>query len=155
MSVKASIPRMSGSSSTTSTSATPPLSEDQALGLSRDHFVRIDPGIGRCPHPEFTSVVAIATTHVNSGEWGDGSGESGDPDSRPGSAAGDGGDDRDDLAGAHLGVDAVEEPDVLLVHEDVDEPAERAGLVEQPVLEARMGGVERLQCLADGRALDR
>src|SRR5207244_3331731 len=70
------------------------------------------------------------------------------------SAPGDRGDDREGLARLDGRVEPLEEADVLVGHEHVDEPAQLAAVVEQPLAEAGVGGVERLQDLADGGAAD-
>src|SRR3954469_21234104 len=54
------------------------------------------------------------------------------------SAAGDSRNDRHRLAVANLGVEAVQEADVVVGHEDVDE-APQAVFVEQSLHESRMG----------------
>src|SRR5690606_16340695 len=65
-----------------------------------------------------------------------------------------GGDDRDGLAGGDLGVEAVEEPHVVVGDEDVHEAAQRALLVEEPLAEAGVGGLEVLDDLGERLALD-
>ena len=50
-------------------------------------------------------------------------------------AAGDGGDDADGLAVGHRGVEALEEADVVIGDEHVDEAAQAAGVVEEPLRE--------------------
>src|SRR3984957_6794800 len=70
------------------------------------------------------------------------------------SAASDGRDDRDGLAGGPRGGQPVEEADVLVGEEDVDEPAELAGVVEEALGETGVAGVEGLQRLADRRPVD-
>src|SRR5438045_4161229 len=71
------------------------------------------------------------------------------------SAPGDGGDDADDAAVVERGVDTLHEPDVLVGDEHVDEAAQLALVVEQPLGEAGMLRVECLQRLADRRGVDR
>src|SRR6202012_52034 len=71
------------------------------------------------------------------------------------SAAGDRRDDGDRLTVGHRRLESLEEPDVLVVEENVDEPPELSGVVEQALGEARVGGVEGLQGLADGGPVDR
>src|SRR5579875_2214480 len=66
-------------------------------------------------------------------------------------------DRRDDGDGAGVGdgrVDALVEADVLLGHEHVDETAELAAVVEDPVAEPGVGRVQALQDLADGAPFD-
>ena len=53
------------------------------------------------------------------------------------------------------GVDAVQEADVLVGHEDVDEAAEPAGVVVQALGEARVRGVEPGEQLLHRSAFDR
>ena len=48
----------------------------------------------------------------------------------------------------------VEEADVLVVEEHVDEAAQLAAVVVEPLAEAGVRGVERAEHLADGRAVD-
>ncbi len=62
-----------------------------------------------------------------------------------GSAAGHRRDDGDGLALGHRGLEALEEADVLVGHEDVHEAAQRPGVVEQAVGETGVGGVEVLR----------
>src|SRR5687767_12090300 len=70
------------------------------------------------------------------------------------SAAGDGGDDADGLTRLDGCVEAVGEAHVLVGDEHVDEPAEAAGVVEEAGGEAGVGGLQRLEDLADGGAVD-
>ena len=70
------------------------------------------------------------------------------------SAAGDGRNDRDGLAVGHRGGQSVEKPHILVGDEHVDEPAQPAVVVEEPVAEAGIGTIERLEHLADRGALD-
>ena len=70
------------------------------------------------------------------------------------SAAGDGGDDGQRLPVGHRRLEALEEAHVLVGQEDVDEPAQRPVLVEQPVAEPGVGRLERLEHLAHGGAVD-
>ena len=53
------------------------------------------------------------------------------------------------------GVDPVQEADVLVGHEDVDEPAQPARVVVQTAGEAGVGRVEPGEQLLDRPALDR
>ena len=53
------------------------------------------------------------------------------------------------------GVDALQEADVLVGDEHVDEAAQLARVVEEPLGEAGVRGVERLQHLGDRAGLDR
>src|SRR3546814_13434963 len=62
-----------------------------------------------------------------------------------GSAAGYGGDDAEGLALGHGGVESLEEPHVVVGHEDVDEAPDAAIGVEDPPGEAGVGGLERGQ----------
>src|SRR6185437_6425562 len=64
-------------------------------------------------------------------------------------AAGYRGQDGDGVAVRDGGLQAAEEPDVLVVLVDVDEPAQLLA-VEQPVANARVGGVQVLDQLAKG-----
>src|SRR3954469_19004369 len=74
-----------------------------------------------------------------------------------GSAPGDRGEDRDDVAVADLRVELVEVADVVVVHVDVHELVERAVTVDQLPLKARVRRHQLLEDVADGRAagLDR
>src|SRR3546814_18877917 len=67
-----------------------------------------------------------------------------------GSAAGYGGDDAEGLALGHGGVESLEEPHVVVGHEDVGEAPDAAIGVEDPLGEAGVGGPERGQPLAGG-----
>ena len=65
---------------------------------------------------------------------------------RQGSAAGDGRDDGDGLAVGHRGVEALEEPHVVVGDEDVDEPTQAALIVEEALGEldfSSLGGEHR------------
>ena len=53
------------------------------------------------------------------------------------------------------GVEALEEADVVVRDEHVDEAAESALVVEDPLGEPRVGGLEAREDLTDGGALDR
>ena len=53
------------------------------------------------------------------------------------------------------GVDTLHEADVLVGDEHVDEPAQLALVVEEPLVETGVLRVERLQRVADRRGLDR
>src|SRR6185503_18034510 len=57
-------------------------------------------------------------------------------------SAGDGGHHRHLVAGLHRRVEVLKEPDVLAVHEDVDEPAHRAALVADAIPDAGMSLVQ-------------
>src|SRR5438067_12656843 len=72
---------------------------------------------------------------------------------RPG-ASGDGGHDRDLVRLLELDVEAVAEPDVLIVQIDVHELAGLAVGVEQPVLEARVATVQRVDGPAQVLSVD-
>ncbi len=67
---------------------------------------------------------------------------------RSGVASGNGRDDGDGLAVGDLGVEALEEPNVVVGDEHVDEAAQSV-LVEQALLEARVGALEVADHLAD------
>src|SRR2546423_15369443 len=75
-------------------------------------------------------------------------------DSPAGLAAGDGGDDADDLTRGDRRLEVLQEADVLVGDEHVDEAAEAAAVVEDPLAEAGVRDVERLQDRGDRRALD-
>src|SRR5579875_879988 len=64
------------------------------------------------------------------------------PPAVAGGAAGHRGDHRDPRPLRHRRVEAMREAHVLLAHVDVDEPAQRAAVVEEPAAEARVGGIE-------------
>src|SRR5262245_2696334 len=72
---------------------------------------------------------------------------------RWGSAPGDRGEDRDDVAVGDLGVELVEVPDVVVVDVDVHELVQRTVAVDQLALEARVRRHQLLEHLADGRAV--
>src|SRR5262245_38514838 len=73
-----------------------------------------------------------------------------------GSAASrDGGDDRDRIAFLEGGRSALEEPHVLVVDVEVDEPAQLALLVHEPLAQARELAFQVLHHVVDGLALDR
>src|SRR4029450_9043209 len=59
-------------------------------------------------------------------------------------ASGDGGHDRQGGAGRRRGLGALEEADVLLVHVDIDEAAQLAAPVEEPLAQSREQASERL-----------
>src|SRR6266850_6505133 len=63
---------------------------------------------------------------------------------RPKSAPGYRRHDRDLVLLAHLGLEARPQPDVLVIQVHVDELPQLALVVQQPVAEARVAGVERL-----------
>jgi AcrR family transcriptional regulator len=65
------------------------------------------------------------------------------------SASGDRRDDGQGLAIGYRGGQTVEEANVLVGEEDIDEPTEAAVFVEEAVTETGVGGVQRLQHLAD------
>src|SRR3954447_7331931 len=69
------------------------------------------------------------------------------------SAAGDGGNDRDLAAILDRGLQAVGEAYVVIVDVHVHEPAQLAGVVQHPALDARVRRVERVQHLAQRRAV--
>ena len=60
----------------------------------------------------------------------------------------------DGLAVGHRGGQRLEEADVVVGHEHVDEPAQAALVVEDALGEARVGGLQRGEDLADGGAVD-
>src|ERR1043165_8256713 len=70
------------------------------------------------------------------------------------SAAGDGGNDVDQLAILHRGLLAVEEADVLLADEHVDEAAQLAGIVAQARLDAGVRRLDRVERLVDAGGRD-
>ena len=76
------------------------------------------------------------------------------PGRRERSAPRHGGHDREGLPVGDGRGQAVEEAHVLVGQEDVDEAAQARALVEEPVGEARVGGIEGLEGLADRRPLD-
>src|SRR3954463_8675498 len=65
---------------------------------------------------------------------------------------GDGGEDGDDVAVGHLGVELVEVPDVVVVAVHVDELVEAARFVDQLIGEAGIAGAQIGEHLAHGRA---
>src|SRR5476651_2243551 len=69
------------------------------------------------------------------------------------SAACDGGDDRERLTCRERGVEAGEEADVLIVHEEVDEAPQLALFVEEALTDAGVGHLECVDRLADGGGL--
>src|SRR5690606_5344101 len=71
---------------------------------------------------------------------------------RRAAAAGDRRHDRDLVRFLDLGVEVLEEADVLVVGEDVDELADRAAVVADPRLDARVGLLEAFDHLAHGLA---
>src|SRR6185503_3780197 len=68
--------------------------------------------------------------------------------------AGDGGDDADFVPVLHGRVEVLQEADVLLVDVHVDEAADRAGIVEQPFLDAGEATLQVGERVTDGSGFD-
>src|SRR6478736_4219586 len=75
-------------------------------------------------------------------------------DARQALPAGDGGEDLDLLAVGHRRVEPVAEADVLAVDVDVDEAAQAAVAIRQPVAQLAVALEQRVEHGADGGALD-
>src|SRR5690242_6642231 len=70
------------------------------------------------------------------------------------SAASDGRDDRDFVAGLQVGLEAVEEADVLAVHVQVDEAAQGTLVVAQALADLGEERLKLVQRLVNARAAD-
>src|SRR4051794_22253910 len=79
--------------------------------------------------------------------------ESSSESNRIASASSDGREDRHRVAVAELGLEAAEEPDVLVVEVDVDEPAQRTLVVDQPATQPGVLAGEVVQQRLEGVAL--
>src|SRR3954451_15928256 len=71
------------------------------------------------------------------------------------SPAGHGGEDHEDVAVADLGLEPLEDADVLVVEVHVDVAVEVAGLAEDLLLRGGVLGGQRVEDLADGRTVGR
>src|SRR5690554_5363244 len=74
--------------------------------------------------------------------------------SRPRSASSDGGDDGDFGALGHFGVQVTLEANILVIRIDIDETAQRAGVVEDATLDIGIRLGKTRKGLADGAGVD-